>query len=199
MSIRSALRELSHQEATLDEMEEFQRQVDDEKNDRGACILMATNVELALDFAIFRVLDWDDKTRGRLVSEEGPAGTFSQKTHLGSALRIYGHDTHHNLEYIRLIRNAFAHSHVPIGFETKGIKDAVNLLKPISAIPPVAVPANGEVQQPELTSRGIFKRTCAIITHNLMVWGTSGLHERHPNDTRKYDQHREFLWRKPLP
>jgi len=53
----------------------FQRQVDDEKNDLGACILMATNAS------------WTGtKTRGHLVSEEGPAGTFSQKILLGRAL-----------------------------------------------------------------------------------------------------------------
>src|SRR5580693_2347732 len=72
MSIRSALRELSHKEASLDEIEEFQRQVDDEKNDLGACILMATNVELALDFAVFRVLDWDEDTRASCI--RGRAG-----------------------------------------------------------------------------------------------------------------------------
>ena len=100
MSIRSALRELSHKEASLDEIEEFQRQVDDEKNDLGACILMATNAS------------WTGtKTRGRLVSEEGPAGTFSQKILLGRALRIYREDTHHNLEYIRFIRNAIWRNH----------------------------------------------------------------------------------------
>jgi hypothetical protein len=77
MSIRSALRELSHKKASLDEIEEFQRQVDDEKNDLGACILMATNAS------------WTGtKTRGHLVSEEGPADTFSQKILLRRALHL---------------------------------------------------------------------------------------------------------------
>jgi hypothetical protein len=68
MSIRSALRELSHKEASLDEIEEFQRQVDDEKNDLGACILMATNAS------------WTGtKTRGRLVSEEGRGARSHKK------------------------------------------------------------------------------------------------------------------------
>lgn len=83
MSIESSLRKLSSKEATLEEMEEFQRQVDHETNDRGACILMATNVELALNHAVFHVLEWDEDTFGQLTSEEGPAGTFSQNIHLG--------------------------------------------------------------------------------------------------------------------
>ena len=110
MSIRSALRELSHKEASLDEIEEFQRQVDDEKNDLGACILMATKLSLPWTSRCFA--SWTGtKTRGRLVSEEGPAGTFSQKILLGRALRIYREDTHHNLEYIRFIRNAIWRNH----------------------------------------------------------------------------------------
>jgi hypothetical protein len=199
MTIKSRLRSISHREASLDDMEEFQRQVDDEKNDRGACILMATNVEIALSHAVFRVLDWDDDTFGKLTSEEGPAGTLSQKIHLGRALRIYGPETYNNLDYIRLIRNAFAHSHSPISFETKEVKDAVALLTDIPTLPPRAVPADGSIPLRDESSRGIFKRTCAITTHNLFVWGISGLHERHPTDTRKSDEHREFLWRKPLP
>ena len=110
-------------------MNEFLQQVSHETNDRGACILMATNTEIALTHAIFRVLKWDDTTRGRLVSDEGPVATFSQKTYLGRALRIYGPEMHHNLDYIRLIRNAFAHSHVPITFETPEIVGAVSELK----------------------------------------------------------------------
>jgi hypothetical protein len=94
MSIKSALRKLSSKEATMDEIEELQKQIDNETNDRSACILTATNVELALNFAVFRVLDWDDETFERLTSEEGPAGSFSQKIHLGRALRICGKDIH---------------------------------------------------------------------------------------------------------
>jgi len=199
MSIKSALRQLSYKEATIEEIEEFQRQIAHETNERGACILMATNVELALNHAVFRVLDWDEDTFGQLTSAEGPAGTLSQKIHLGRALRIYGKETQHNLDHIRLIRNAFAHSHAPISFETKEVKDAVGILLQVPPLPPVGVAAYADLQQTEITSRNAFRRTCEITAHNLMVWGISALHERHPQDTRTSDEHREFLWRKPLP
>jgi Domain of unknown function (DUF4145) len=203
MSIKSDLRKLSYKEATIEDVEEFQRQVTRETNDRGACILMGTNVELALNSAIFRVLEWDEGTRGQLISTEGPMATFAQKIHLGRALRIYGPDTQHNLDYIRLIRNAFAHSHVPISFETKEIKDAVELLKQLKPLPPVANPAYNVIQTIEITSREAFRRTCDIVGHNLMIWGLSGLHKLDalgPNDVRPpspfFD---EYAWRKPLP
>jgi hypothetical protein len=203
MSIKSELRTLSYKEATLEDVEEFQRQVTHETNDRGACILMATNVELSLTSAIFRVLAWDDETRGHLTSSEGPVATFAQKVHLGRALRIYGPDTQHNLDYIRLIRNAFAHSHAPISFETKEVKAAVGLLKQLKPLPPVASPEHREVQTTEISSRDAFRRTCDIMGHNLMIWGLSGLHRLQalgPDEIRPpspfFD---EYAWRKPLP
>jgi hypothetical protein len=45
MSIKSNLRELSNKEASHEDVEEFWRQVAHETNERGACILMATNVD----------------------------------------------------------------------------------------------------------------------------------------------------------
>ena len=59
-SVKQRLRELSYREASPDDMNEFLQQVSHETNDRGACILMATNTEIALTHAIFRVLKWDD-------------------------------------------------------------------------------------------------------------------------------------------
>lgn len=202
MSIKSALRKLSYKEATIEDVEEFQRQVTHETNDRGACILMATNVELALNSAIFRVLEWNEETRGQLTSAEGPAATFAQKVHLGRALRIYGPDTQHNLDYIRLIRNAFAHSHAPISFDTKEVRDAVELLRQLKPLPPVVTEAYKTYQTTEITSREAFRRTCDITGHNLMIWGMSGLHKiiTQPGDIRpQSDQYQDYAWRKPLP
>lgn len=203
MSIKSELRKLSYNEATVEDFEEFYRQVSHETNDRGACILMATNTELALNSAIFRVLQWDEDTRGQLISAEGPMATFVQKIHLGRSLRIYGPETQHNLEYIRLIRNAFAHSHVPISFETKEIKDAVRLLKQLKPLAPVAIPANPETQVIEKTSREIFRSICSVMGHNLMIWALSGLQKLEPlgpGDIRPLSPFfDEYAWRKPLP
>ena len=199
MSIKSALRTLSSKEATMEEIGEFQRQIDHETNDRGAAILMATNVELALNRAVFRVLEWDQETYGQLTSEEGPAGSFSQKIHLGRALRIYGKDTQHNLDYIRLIRNAFAHSHAPISFETKEVKDAVAIMKQVPPLPPVAVAAYVDFDVTEKTSRSDFKRACDITTHNLLTWAFFLNVGRVLQGTPRSDELLQYLWRKPLP
>ena len=44
-----ALSRLSREQFSFDEFTEFMAQVNGEKNDRGACILLAINVETALD------------------------------------------------------------------------------------------------------------------------------------------------------
>jgi hypothetical protein len=56
------------------------------------------------------VLDWDEDTRASCIRGRA-GGTFSQEILLGRALRIYREDTHHNLEYIRFIRNALWRNH----------------------------------------------------------------------------------------
>jgi hypothetical protein len=127
--------------------------------------------------------------------------TFGQKIHLGRALRIYGSETQHNLDYVRLIRNAFAHTHAPISFDTKEIKAAVGLLKPLKSIPPVALPVDPNSVEVALTSRGQFRKTCDVTAHNLFIWSMSTMREREidPNELRPsitlFD---EYVLRKPL-
>jgi hypothetical protein len=109
MTILSDLRDLTHREASPQDMQEFTRQIKLQSNDRGAAILMGTNVDLALTSAIFHLLDTKD--RDRLESDAGPLSSFSRRILLGRALRIYGPVTQRNLDLIRHIRNAFAHAH----------------------------------------------------------------------------------------
>jgi hypothetical protein len=167
MSIKGNLRALSTREVTIEELDEYQRQVENETNDRGSCILTATNVELALDAALFKVLD--RQVRDDLIRQDGPISSFSQKITLGRALNIYGEQTRHNLDLIRQIRNAFAHSHAPITFETRQVKDAVGELREIRPLPPVASPKHPGVVA-ERTSRTSFQLACTVTAHNLIVW-----------------------------
>jgi hypothetical protein len=85
MSIFSTLRGLARQEASMDDMHEFQRQVRLESNDRGATLLVTANCDLALTQAIYRVLKVPDDFRQKLEAEGGPLNTFSQKIMMGRA------------------------------------------------------------------------------------------------------------------
>jgi hypothetical protein len=54
---------------------------------------------------------------------EGIIGSFYSRMHVGYALGVFGPKTLRDLDAIRSIRNAFAHSHHDLSFETEAIKD----------------------------------------------------------------------------
>jgi hypothetical protein len=173
-------------------MQEFTRQIKLQSNDRGAAILMGTNVDLALTSAIFHLLDTKD--RDRLESDAGP---LSRRILLGRALRIYGPVTQRNLDLIRHIRNAFAHAHVPITFDTKEVKAAVSLLEDVPLLHPFNVGADKELPAPEPRAR--FEDICGFVGHNLIVWPW---HSRRVFEVPKHlipEGHKLFLQRDPLP
>jgi hypothetical protein len=169
MSIFSKLRSLSRQEATMDDMHEFQRQVRPESNDRGATLLVTANCDLALTQSIYRVLKVPEDFRQRLEAEGGPLNTFSQKIMMGRALAIYGEVMQHNLDLLRHLRNAFAHSHVPITFETPEIAEAIAHFKAQTLLPPYNLGAGSKTYPEEPKAR--FHHACETMSHNLIVWG----------------------------
>ena len=87
-----ALIVLGSRKATPDDYKNYHTEVLSQKNDRGAAILVATNLENALESAITRLLmiDSDDAV---FKAEMSPLGTFANKIKMGSALRIFGKET----------------------------------------------------------------------------------------------------------
>lgn len=96
------------------------------QSDRGAAILGAPYVELALERAVkTRVADAKvrrDKTLfDRLFKDRNaPLGTFSAKIDLAFGLLLIGKHTYHDLGIIRGVRNDFAHE-LDTGDATKGL------------------------------------------------------------------------------
>jgi hypothetical protein len=56
------------------------------------------------------VLDWDEDTRASCIRGRAGGHVLTRNSPRPS-LRIYREDTHHNLEYIRFIRNALWRDH----------------------------------------------------------------------------------------
>ena len=67
----------------------------------------------------------DEREWARLTGENGPLGTFSAKIIAGHAFGLYDDSTLANMNIIRDIRNAFAHSKRPIDFNEEPIVDAL--------------------------------------------------------------------------
>jgi DNA-binding MltR family transcriptional regulator len=90
---------------------------------RVAAILLGSLVERSIE-RLLRTIMRDRSSTGRLFDHQGPFGTFSAKIHGAYALKLIGPKTRHDLDLIREIRNAFAHSRRPLRFSDKAIKDA---------------------------------------------------------------------------
>jgi hypothetical protein len=124
------VRALSRTEPAKEDIEQYMMQTHAEKNDRGAAILMATNLENALQFAISNKLQANEDRRKELFEHDSsPIGTFSKKIIIGHTIQLFRDETRNNLEIIRAIRNAFAHAKIPIAFDTKVIMNACAFLK----------------------------------------------------------------------
>jgi len=130
-------------------------------------IIMVTTVENALQVAIESRLSIGEGQRQTLFGPDGPIGAFVSKIRMGLALEIFGPKTHQNLELLRAIRNAFAHSKISIDFETNEIKTACNLLE----MPLIRTASDGtqprwSVQILGYSGRPLFQMVCHTLAHN---------------------------------
>jgi len=123
----------------------------------------------SLSQAVYRVLKVPHDFRQRLESDGGPLNSFSQKIMMGRALGIYGEVMQHNLDLLRHMRNAFAHSHVPITFETPIIAEAIAHFKAQTLLPPYHVGVQDKSYPDDPKAR--FHHACETMSHNLIVWG----------------------------
>jgi len=102
-------------------------------NDRATAIMMSAVTETCLEIFL------REKTRPTLSSEDtakifdfrGPLGDFSSKTMLAYAFNMFGPDTKHDLELIRMLRNEWAHSRRSFGFHTKEVSDVCKHLRAV--------------------------------------------------------------------
>jgi DNA-binding MltR family transcriptional regulator len=159
-----ALSLLSRKEMDIKDFAKFGIETKGDSNHRGAAILLVINVELILDGAI---RDYLVRSRSsRLFGFESPLGTLNNKIRIAYALDIFGDETFQNLEIMRAVRNAFAHAHIPIDFDTKEIIEAVGKLIPPKLIPPYTIGADKE-DISNLVGFQRFKTICEYVGHNL--------------------------------
>jgi hypothetical protein len=111
------LRDLSQQPLTYDEQDALLEAVVTKMPPVAVAILGAILVEHELETSLRKKLPRkDDKTWLDMLDETGPFSTFSRKIMAGHALRIYDKKIQTNLDIVRTIRNAFAHSKRVIDF-----------------------------------------------------------------------------------
>ena len=141
-----------------------------DKSERGAVLLLGSNLENTLRIAVLNKIGiLEPDLRGSLHSgESSPLSTFSRKIIMGRAVKLFGPETHDNLDAIRVLRNAFAHSYLPITFKTRQIDKLCSLLK-------LPAPLGGMFRLPlhaiQQDARGLerFRRVCDVTRANLLL------------------------------
>lgn len=153
-----ALRQLTETPAKPNHWSKIVREMMKSRNDRGAAVLLGTFVESALEDVITIFLSRNINRRRIFSGTNAPLNTFSDKILMGHALEIYGPETLHNLEIIKLIRNAFAHSRISIRFSTPEVKNVCATLK-------IPTPRHGLLLPPtkDAPPRKIFQYICFAI------------------------------------
>ena len=97
--------------------------------DRAAAIIANTQVEDALEDAIAsKLVPLNATEYSDLFTGAQPLASFGAKTKFAFALGIIGKQTRSELDTIRWIRNAFAHSRKPLWFDTKEVAAACERL-----------------------------------------------------------------------
>jgi hypothetical protein len=129
-----------------------------EVSDRGAAIVLTSWVERELEQWIVAILPrHDEKTVEKLQGRDGALNSFYGKIHLGYALGLYDETTRENLDTIRRIRNAFAHTPQAIDFETDEVRKEVKKLKAMDS------------PDPDLTAVSEHRRKFMIVCRMLVV------------------------------
>ncbi len=167
-SIRQNLRALTRGVPTTDHLSAIQEQASADSNDRGAAILIATNLENALEYAIESRMQLSDEQREELFFlSDSPASSFNRKIILSDALKLIGPQARLNLDIIRLLRNAFAHTRLPITFETATIKNACDALVLPRLFPQISVRYPLDTDSKERGARNKYRIVCERTSHNL--------------------------------
>lgn len=128
---KKKLRELSRQELSIDEFETSLSALESPAtSDMIVAILAATLVEYQLEQVIkLNFRRSDSSTWSRMTDSAGPLRDFHSKIVLGHALSSFDEHIRQNLNIVRDVRNAFAHSRMLLSFDHSEIDSELRKIK----------------------------------------------------------------------
>jgi hypothetical protein len=115
--------------ATKDEATAIEQLYDTSVSDRAVAIIAATLLEDRLTRTLKARFNENKKITDELFKVSGPLGYFGTKINVGFLVGLYGEPFRRELETIKDIRNAFAHSLQVRDFKTDKIRGLINNLK----------------------------------------------------------------------
>lgn len=145
--------------ATPEEIEALRKAVAARKDPLTCAILGSVMVEHELDRLLRnKFARKDDETWEILVSEKGPLSSFNSKIIAGYAFKLFDDRMHHDLNVLREIRNAFAHSRRLLDFSDPLILNKLSSARQLSA-----------VDRRALKTDALRISTFVILCHNVAI------------------------------
>lgn len=130
------------------------------ESDRGAIILASTSIEDMMEHKILAQLPGlkdDEATRKRMFEQDGQLASFSKKTEMAYAMGIIDKDYRKKIDLVREIRNACAHSRLPLSMDKKVLRDPCEVV--------ISDFINDLKDRKPRTIRTAFVAKCAFISH----------------------------------
>lgn len=127
----TALKKLGRRMPEPADIKAFSREIRQEKNDRGAAMLICGFLDQCLMLAIVRQLP-NQTAAMKLFEDRAALHNFSDKINMAHAMGLYGEQTRRNLDILRTVRNLFAHSTRALSFKTPEVAQACDMLVPPS-------------------------------------------------------------------
>lgn len=117
---KATIRDLSRRQPTSEDVAAIRQRLSDSGPPIVTAILGQALVEAQLETLLrSRFKRKDDSTWGLLTSETGPLSSFAAKITSGYAFGLYDEATKKNLNIVKDVRNAFAHTKAIIDFDNQ--------------------------------------------------------------------------------
>lgn len=116
---------------TIAQAEGFLREFQAE-TDRGTTVVAASYLDDILASMLRQRFIEQSKIVDSFIESQGPLGTFSSRIDLTYCLGLIREDQYKDLTGIRRMRNAFAHSHQAITFESQPVCDLFDNLQQLA-------------------------------------------------------------------
>jgi DNA-binding MltR family transcriptional regulator len=151
----------------------------------ATAILGAVMLEHEVDLLLRRkFLRRDDSAWETLVSEQGPLRTFSSKIITGFAFKLYDEKVKFDLDVVREIRNAFAHSRKMLNFDDPLI---IAKLLSVRTLPP-RFARELQRQPTKEAAKATYINLCFELVLRLLKWRTRALTAKNRRMTRKLNK-----------
>lgn len=125
----TALKKLSRSPRTEEDMQEIYRIIDDDNDVSTALVCGALLEEGTEQLLVAHMVSLNSDETAELFRGFGPLASLSARTKFAYALGLLGKVTKRNIDLMREIRNAIAHSKKPLSFATTEVAAVCGQLK----------------------------------------------------------------------